>query len=310
VGVDARAMEASAGTSNGLCRFFLIEPLTKTTMKFLCPIDFSENALNAVEFASQLAKKHQASLTLMHVYSEKEFEEILSREYAKEQNTDLKNMTEHAEQLLDRLAQEVNKLQRNHQCNTHLSYGSIEDEIIDYTTNNAYDLVIMGIQGLTDAFERYVGSTTMQIMEKVPCPVIAIPKEATYQDFRKVVYATDYQEEDKIVLKQLISWVMPFRPEISIVHFYKKDTLIEEAVYNSFVDELKSYFPDENLKFIHEPAPKSMYLSIHEYIIHQDADMLALLHHHRSFIDRIISANVTQEIAYAASYPVMIFKED
>ncbi len=279
-------------------------------MKFLCPIDFSENALNAVEFASQLAKKHQATLTLMHVYSEKEFEEILSGEFASGQSLDLNNVAEHAETLLHRLADEVNKLQRNHHCDTHLAYGAIEDEIIDFATNNSFDLVIMGIQGLTDAFERYVGSTTMQIMEKVPCPVIAIPKEAAYKDFQKIVYATDYQEEDKQVLRQLISWVMPFQPEITVVHFYKNDSLIEEAVYNSFVEEIKSYFPNEKLTFIHEPAPKSMYLSIHEYVIHQEADMLALLHHHRSFIDRIISANVTQEIAYAASYPVMIFKED
>ncbi len=278
-------------------------------MKILCPVDFSENALNAVEFASNIAKKHHAALTLIHVYTEKEFEEILSKEHAKEQQLDLKNVAEHAETMLERLVDEVNKWQRNHRCDYHLTYGSVEPQIIDYTKENEYDLVVIGIKGLNDAFERYVGSTTIQIMEKVPCPVLAVPKEATYQDFRKVVYATDYQEEDKDALKQLISLVKPFRPEISIVHLYKKDSLLEEATYQSFVDEMNSYFPDENLNFLHEPAKKSTYLAIHEYIIHHDADMLALLHHHQSFIERIISANTTQEIAYAATYPVIIFKD-
>ena len=278
-------------------------------MKFLCPVDFSENSLNAVEFASNMAKKHRASLTLIHVYTEKEFEEILSKEHAKEQQLDLKNVVEHAEKMLSRLTEEVNKLQRNHQCDYHLTYGPVESQIVDYTKDNEYDLVVMGIKGISDAFERFVGSTTIQIMEKVPCPVVAIPKEAVYQDFRKVVYATDYQEEDKDALKQLISLVMPYQSEISVVHLYKKDNLIEEATYQSFVDEINSYFPNENLKFIHEPAKKGTYLAIHEYVIHHDVDLLALLHHHQSFIERIISADITQEIAYAATYPVIIFKD-
>lgn len=278
-------------------------------MKFLCPVDFSENSLNAVEFASYMAKKHRASLTLIHVYTEKEFEEVLSKEHAKDQQLDLKNVAGHAETMLSRLAEEVNKLQRNHQCDYHQAYGSVESQIIDYTKENEYDLVVIGIKGLHDAFERFVGSTTVQIMEKVPCPVLVIPKEASYQGFKKVVYATDYQEEDKIALKQLISLMLPYHPEISIVHLYKKESLIEEAVYNSFVEEMQSYFPHENLKFVHEPAKKGTYLAIHEYVMHQEVDLLALLHHHQSFIERIISANITQEIAYAATYPVMIFKD-
>lgn len=278
-------------------------------MKFLCPIDFSENSLNAVEFASNIAEKHHASLTLIHVYTEKEFEEILAQEHARDQQLDLKNVAEHAEKMLSRLAEEVNKIQRNQQCDYHLDYGPVEDQIIEFTKDKGYDMVIIGIKGLDDAFERYVGSTTVQIMEQVPCPVLAVPKEASYQDLKKVVYATDYQEEDKVALKQLISMVMPYSAEISIVHLYKNENLMEEATYNSFVEEIQSHFPNENLKFIHEPATKSRYLSIHEYMIHNDADLLALLHHHRSFIERIISANIAQEIAYAANYPVLIFKE-
>lgn len=47
--------------------------------KILCPVDFSETSLNAIEFATEIAAKNQSVLTLLYVFTENEFNSIVDR---------------------------------------------------------------------------------------------------------------------------------------------------------------------------------------------------------------------------------------
>ena len=48
--------------------------------KILCPIDFSDTSLNAIEFAVEIGKKSQSKITLLHVYNEEDFNRDIGSE--------------------------------------------------------------------------------------------------------------------------------------------------------------------------------------------------------------------------------------
>lgn len=48
----------------------------------LCPVDFSDASLTAVEFAVKIAKRHSTSIKLIHIITEAEY----SRDLDKSQN--------------------------------------------------------------------------------------------------------------------------------------------------------------------------------------------------------------------------------
>ncbi|MDX5477334.1 MAG: universal stress protein, partial [Cyclobacteriaceae bacterium] len=44
--------------------------------KILCPTDFSECSLNAIEYAAKLGEKYQAEITLFHVPDKEDYQKL------------------------------------------------------------------------------------------------------------------------------------------------------------------------------------------------------------------------------------------
>ena len=52
-------------------------------MNILCPIDFSDTSLNALEYAVRIGEKHDAHLTMLYVFTEEEFNKKLTTKEVK-----------------------------------------------------------------------------------------------------------------------------------------------------------------------------------------------------------------------------------
>lgn len=280
--------------------------------KILCPVDFSENSLNAIEFAVRIGEAHQAELTLLHVFTEKEFGEALSKGLLAKRyrRTEIDNLVQYAEELLQSLTHEVNHMSKGRglvHCYYHFSYGSLEKYITRYAQEQAYSLIVMGTGGIKDVFEEYAGSHAIKTVERTPCPVLCIPEKVTYAPFAEVVYATNYQEEDDQALQQLVEVIKPFNGAIKALHVYAAESNIEEAMYRDFATQAKAHISYENITFSHlkfrDPAH-----GIDRYAIDQKANLVALYGKKRSLFEKIFLEGTTKNVAYMATYPVLVLK--
>ncbi|WKN30951.1 universal stress protein [Porifericola rhodea] len=281
--------------------------------KILCPIDFSSDSLNAVEFAAHIAEQHHSLLTLVHVFTEEEFGEALSKEdlgtYGK--NTEWDTLVAKAEGVLSNLCNEVNNLSRPkgmQECDYYFTYGPLEQQITTYAKEHQYDLIVMGTTGVKDVVEKYIGSNTVRTISRAHCPVMCIPQYAKYHKINKIVYASDYQEEDKDVLNRLIAFTATANAQLDIVHVCHGDNQFEEAMYNEYVENTQTFLNYDKVKFAieHHDNPAQ---GIDQYVIREDADLLAMLYKPRNFIQRIFNESTANDIAYFATYPVLIYKE-
>lgn len=281
--------------------------------KILCPIDFSSDALHALEFAAHIGEQHQSTLTLIHVFTEEEFGEALSNGQLQsfDNTSEWDNLVSIAENMLKRLCNEVNELSKPKgllQCDYHFTYGPLEQQISAYAEAHAYDLIVMGTTGAKDVVEKYMGSNTVRTIALAHCPVMCVPENANYHKVKKVVFASDYQMEDKDILNKLIAFTASTDASLDIVHVCPKDNKIEEAMYNEYVEETKSYlnYPKLHFAIAYHDDPAH---GIDEYVIREDADLLALLYKPRNIIQRIFNESTAREITYFATYPILIFKE-
>jgi len=281
--------------------------------KILCPVDFSSDSLNALEFATKIAEQHQARLTLIHVFTESEFGEALSKGLLSShyKQADIDSLTGTAEKEISDLAEQVNDFSKPKglvHCDYHFTYGPLQEQMVNYARINHYDLIVMGTTGVTDVVERYFGSNTMKTIGKAHCPVLCIPEKTAYHKINKVVYASDYQMEDSNILNQLATFVFPTKAEIHIVHVAQKENDIERALYNDYVEQTSTYLDYKKLKFAieynHDPAH-----GLDEYVIRENADMLAVFYQRKNFLQKLIDESTTKDIAYFATYPVLVFKE-
>ncbi len=281
--------------------------------KILCPIDFSADAINAIEFAARIGEQHHAQLTLIHVFTEDEFGEALSQGLLNtdEENADWDDLVATAERMLKNLTDEVNEISKPKglmQCDYHFTYGPLDRQISSCAEEKNYDLIVMGTTGVKDVVEKYIGSNTVRTISRAQCPVMCIPEHAKYHKIIKIVYASDYQIEDKNVLNQLVAFTAPNNAQLDILHVAHNDNQIEEAMYNEYTEQTKSYLNYEKLRFVVEYHDDPAH-GIDEYIIREDADLLAMLYKPKNLIQRIFNESTANDIAYFATYPVLIFKE-
>ena len=282
--------------------------------KILCPVDFSAASLNAIEFAAQIGAQHQASLTLFHAFTAEEFDQMLAdvdlaRRFPSE-NTD--NAAGYAKEILGGLADEVVRIsgpQGLTGCDYHFSDGPLEQQLVTYADHNGYQLVVMGTAGVKDIYEQYRGSHTAKTIDRAHCPVLCIPEKVQYQRLEKVMYATDYQEEDTEILKQVIALVAPFGAQVEVIHIVHDQNLSDEAVHRDYVERIRQVIDYERLHFSQQVYEEDAQHGIDHYAIEQEVDLVVLMRKHRNFLERLLEDDSTHRLSYFATYPVLVFQE-
>jgi nucleotide-binding universal stress UspA family protein len=137
----------------------------------LCPVDFSPAALQAVEFAVDLARRANASVTFLQAI------EWL----AEEEPGELPhfNVPEFRLYLMQDAEEQLNALIAQHPrvgrgCQAAVVAGRAHREILRIAAEKGASLIVMGAQGRGGPAVTPLGSTTQQVVRAASCPVLTI----------------------------------------------------------------------------------------------------------------------------------------
>jgi nucleotide-binding universal stress UspA family protein len=134
----------------------------------LCPVDFSEHSIRAVEYAVNLAEEANAQLCLLHVVTlSPELHELVST------FEDVRSQVES-----DRLRR-LNDLipaDTSTYCivQTALREGVVHREILAAAAEQPADLIVMGAQGRGALEAAIFGSNTARVARAALCPVLVV----------------------------------------------------------------------------------------------------------------------------------------
>ena len=137
--------------------------------RILVPIDFSDCAKKALEYAIPLAKEHQAAITLLYVvpppYAVGEYGGI---DYAQLQT----GMRVTGEKELAKLA--VEEVRGAVPADTLVRVGSPAREIVDAARKLAADAIVISTHGRTGLKHVLLGSVVENVVRHAPCPVLVV----------------------------------------------------------------------------------------------------------------------------------------
>lgn len=156
------------------CPVLTVPPLARTTSRLpfkqlLCPVDFSESSLAALELAFSLAQEGGAKLTVLHVFDAGD-EPLTDRPI---------NVPEYRRRLERDLTVELEALvpdsvRRSCQPLTLTARGKAYREILGIATQAGCDLIVMGVHGRNALDLMLFGSTTNQVVRRATCPVLTL----------------------------------------------------------------------------------------------------------------------------------------
>ena len=138
----------------------------------LCPIDFSDSSLRALEYALHLAQESDGHLTLQHVIElPPELREVPA---SPDFNVDAVRAAAEAE-VLRRLRALVPASARTY-CKVHttVSEGKAHREVLRAAAELGADLIVMGVLGRGAVDLMMFGSNTSSVVRGATCPVLTV----------------------------------------------------------------------------------------------------------------------------------------
>jgi nucleotide-binding universal stress UspA family protein len=151
-----------------------VAPDTPVTFhRILCPVDFSEGSLRAMQYALSIAQESDAELTLLNAIE-------MPPEIAEQPGmppVDVDAVRAAAEAARLRHLRKVIPESSRTFCTVHtmVREGAAHFEILKAAAEQKSDLIVMGVQG-RGAVDLFIfGSNTLRVCRGAACPVLTVP---------------------------------------------------------------------------------------------------------------------------------------
>ena len=271
----------------------------------LFPTDFSPNAHQAFIYAIKLAEKYGAEVVLFHAFhyaSTGEFyitPELIDRINLEKEDRAHKEFEKYGEQVKKEIKSDV-------ELSFKFSYAFAIDGILQAVKEVNPDLIVMGTRGASNVVEKLFGSVTSQVIERVSCPVLAIPVDAQFREFNHILYATNFEEDGLSLPPWMLDAAKTFGATISCVHvnqhpsdpWTRLEVALKKEILTSGIDPdlLKMYV-------LHEPR---VWESLQQFIYKNQVDLMVILPHKHTFLEKLFQSSLTRRAALEIGIPLLV----
>ena len=271
----------------------------------LCPVDFSDCSLNALEYASKIGEKYKAKLIIFHVLNKEDYQKLApldaggshQEEFVRKK---LKNLQE---------AVQVESLGKGlHSCEVVLTEGSIVQKTLEFSQTVHADLVVVGTEGMNDFKDQVIGSRSSQLVAESDRDILVVPRKVFFKRPRKLVYASDYVEEDKVAVQRVVEFATFFNSEIDIVHVSTRSRSIDKALHRSMCEELQPFINYKATNYVLKSFRDDIALGLENYLLLAKGDMLITLSKKKDFFDQLFSNNLSRKMSYFITKPLWVIK--
>ncbi|TJY35782.1 universal stress protein [Pontimicrobium aquaticum] len=272
--------------------------------KILVPIDFSENAMNALKYALELFKYERSDFFIMHAYQD---EIYANPSLLKKQTLDqvTQEVSNKSQQQLEEALNKVKEISPNprHVYNIISANEMLLDEADRIVDEENIDIIVMGTRGETNDKKLIFGSHTLQVLKYVQCPVLAIPENYKYTQPKRVLFPTNYMIPYKRrELKLLCEMVTPYRATIDMLYISKNSKLsLRQEDNKQFIKEGLC----KNILNFLTINKKTIANTIYKYITENKMDMLVMVNTRQSFLESILFQSTIDNISLHIDIPFL-----
>lgn len=275
----------------------------------LIPTDFSENAWNALVYGISLFNKVACTFYIIHINGIKPYSGSEPTMFVPPEILEESILTESRKKLKS-LLEKIQKLPSNtkHSFHTIAIYGFFTDSIKKEVLNNKIDLIIMGTKGASGTKAVSIGSNTGNVITKVPCALLAVPENTTYQDPKEIGFPTDFLiGYDAEIMKKIKDTILLHHSAIRFLYVASKGNglSLEQLKNREFLIE---YFKDIAYSF-HILKEKKLDIAVQNFVESCNLDMIVMVAKNLNFIQRILFRPKVEKISYHTSVPFLVIHE-
>lgn len=297
--------------------------------RILCPVDFSDQSRQALDYAVAAARWYGASITLLHVHAlsapllpMEPFGGAASYARVALNEEEREAVTRALETFLarDRAAGDRVEPLVDEALNVPSAIVAKAEEL-------GADLIVMGTHGRTGFNRLVLGSVTEKVLRTAPCPVLCVPPRAgaalPESGLGAVVCPTDFSPSSARLLGYAASIAQQGRASLTVVHVVDMgtdaaDVLVPEgdAFRAARVEQARSAMSSALSPEIRQAADVTEivatgkpYREILRIADERRAGLIVMGVHGRGAVDRMFFGSTTQHVVRQARCPVLTVRD-
>ncbi len=187
--------------------------------------------------------------------------------------------------------------------------GQVTDVLKTVTAKHETELVVIGTHGNSGLGEFLLGNHTQNLISEATKPLLLISPDTTFKPVKKIAFATDFNnlKADLKTIYDLIPIARMLNAELLITHVAaeKADLIgLEKSLTDILVDvSNKADYPNIYYRLIKNDHIEHGL----EWLCEQgQVDMLAMVHRHNGFYDKLFNRSHTQKMARNIHIPLLV----
>ncbi len=291
--------------------------LEKEEKHILVPIDFSLNSEKACKMAYNIAGHLGVKIVFLHCYINPLLHSIpfsdvyaydpsllVKMEYAE------KNANEKFQKFMTKLSKTVDKEKWEQVASEFIIKSGYPDEdILAYTEKHHSELIVMGRGGDSKQAET-MGSVAVDIIYNSSVPVFVVPEDSKtkeIKEFTRVLYATNFDEKDFVVVDKLMGLLKSFNVKLICAHVGQpKGNGWDIAKLEGMKEILHKKYENKDFecKLI---VGNNILDSLQKVIDEEKVDILSLTTHKRNMISRLFNPSFARKMVFHTKTPLLVF---
>jgi nucleotide-binding universal stress UspA family protein len=269
----------------------------------LLPTDFSENSLNAIDYAMHFFEHWECDFYILNVQKVSEYitDDLMTASPMASLYADI---AADNKKLINQL---VEKLDKQYEVQSYTFHGVFDyDDFVSSVKQvvqfHAIDLIIMGTNGATDAKEVIFGSNTLQVLRNIDCPTLTIPHHYSYTGIKRALFSTDQQEGFSIHDIQVFKEILSIHPcELQVLELKEGGKTISKQDDNQYIRGLFKEHP--YTYFCLQTIPSLIAVNTATQLL--KVDIHAVFVAKESFLKRLLFGSETAQLAYSTIIPLL-----
>lgn len=277
--------------------------------RILVPTDFSKPAQIAIDVASDIARKANAQVILLHVVEEASGTSFnitgeVNVSAGWEDKLFTMKLIERSKKQLEKVYEDVKA--GGVRVKRELRVGTAFHGMRDIITEQKVDLVVMGTAGRTKLEEMIIGTNTEKVVRHAKCPVLTVYKKPATTDFRNIVYATSMSKDEEMFSRIVRTTQQMYNSTVHLVRINTPGNFQRDAVVRKYMNDFakKLQLKDYTINIFNDLTEEEGIVYFADSI---DADLIAMATHGRTGFAHVLAGSIAEEVVSHSKRPVLTF---
>lgn len=262
----------------------------------LLATDLEPTAANVAAFALAIADNFKAKLTVYHAFGKPSL--TMGEDSDEVKGTRVK----------ERLESFISNLRGGSMTGVIVNYKTAVDYpgdgIIEEIESGDYDLLVIGLREAKTSGTQF-SSLAYRLIREADTSVLAIPPQANFLGIQEIIFGTDLDHADEVVLEQLQEWRHNMKADLYVVNVYEDDKKADDArkVMSKWRERYNSR---PNIHF--ELMEGDFEDDIGAYVKQRGGDMLVMQSYKRGFFKRMFTHSSASDVAHTIEVPLLVMR--